>query len=231
MWLIELGTSFRGFLRNAFNELIFVGLRSEIPADSLMKRNCWSSWKVFWDSFRLFGILWVYLEFPSSPRVNIDHDWSKCLNTLSFSLSLSLSLSLFLSCSTSFLPCIHSPFHSSFFGVCVSVCLFVLVLCLSVCQFASAIGAEFPDLILDSPISQGDEAWWKNCDMSTRTRLTSQPPANPPHPYAAVPKRHAITSLESNNTLLLLKLLQITRSITIRVLPSLARTSPRASTC
>ena len=195
-------------------------------------------WKEIVDLLgRFFGILLDCLGFfgfiSSSHRrqelISITIEASAWTRSLSFSLSLSLSL--FLSCSTSFLPCIHSPFHSSFFGVCVSVCLFVLVLCLSVCQFASAIGAEFPDLILDSPISQGDEAWWKNCDMSTRTRLTSQPPANPPHPYAAVPKRHAITSLESNNTLLLLKLLQITRSITIRVLPSLARTSPRASTC
>ena len=135
MWLIELGTSFRGFLRNAFNELIFVGLRSEIPADSLMKRNCWSSWKVFWDSFRLFGILWVYLEFPSSPRVNIDHDWSKCLNTLSLFLSLSLSLSLPLL--LYFLPSLH-PFCFPFFllrRLCVSLSVRPrsLSVCLSVC--------------------------------------------------------------------------------------------------
>ena len=120
-------------------------------------------------------------------------------------LEHALSLYPFLSLSTpslpsslsSFLPIVCASVHLSmrlpvrlnFLSGCRSVLFFSLSLSLS-----SAIGAEFLDLILDSPISQGDEARWKNCDMSTRTRHTALHHSSPPFRHRHRPPATAATA-------------------------------------
>ena len=139
------------------------------------KRNCWSSLGFFFeggDSCRLFGILLRYLPFPSSPRVNIDHDWSKCLNTLSLAL-LWLCFSLCVSLPTSFL---------SIWLRCLSVCPSAFAFWQRVCPFyfcnrGRISWSYFRFSYLARRRSSLKELWHVN--KNPPNRWTTQPPNHP----------------------------------------------------
>ena len=159
------------------------------------KRNCWSSLGFFfWGGGGILvdclGFFWDIFHFHRRQELI-----SITIEASAWTRSLWLCFgSAFLSASLCLLPSFLSDC-----GVCLCVRQPSLSGSVSV-RFTSAIGAEFRDLILDSPISRGDGAPWKNCDMSTRTRLTAEPPnhptTQPPDPFAGVPKRCVITSLQ-----------------------------------